>query len=764
MKLATTGSVPNTNTAFNRALEIHGVQCQVLDIDHQRSLVSFGAVDTQYIIQVKTNPDCDERCRFKTFSIEKSFHDFRQLVAAFKKAAKDASDKARKKDNRDGKGRHLGWKGVPESTQNLIAFTECFAHVIEAEPISTFVGKMTFGGVQDMGKERSKILEKALRVLTENYPDSESKGNGPASIAEPIQKFITIVNDFFLTDHIYEEDDDGSTFLAPVSSVPSMTNSPSTWTAVESAPKTRPKKNGAPSSPISTPSLEKETVPSTPSSTIRKSTTIATGSITTPTRAQSGPSPTQQNQNPGEQVKLPLQDSEVVPRSIRKRRKAKKAPLHSSSRSLFSEGGDGYGNHARHTNNFIHEKKGKPDVMENPLVVCGILFLLTNFFALVPPIHINIGLDISMVILFAAFLTGMKSNDSEETTEESAEYGSRYIVSDHTLGSDDLPPSRQRVNSETLMKKSMNIHTVGDRKASNRKKIISTRNIISTTLSSIVGATMEDEEEDEKAPLNLKRFPDNAEIGSLMNCWSEPIHSEFSVRGGNYLKDKVKISSGPFLFPLRGVDMFLSDNCPENIGRYRALLGGKLRDKPTFLINYRLPWGNFVAYNEIPAKFLPFLRHCYQPTSATPPSMEGMSPAEVCTSRYFLANEKQKDETLKIIPKVVKGPWIVKKAADGKPAIVCNKMPTQYYYEPASKDGKKSEYFEVDLDIVASSAARGILAITQRYTKSLTLDLGFVLEGKTSDQLPEQMIAGSRIHGLDPLSARILPDSFDGVL
>lgn len=77
---------------------------------------------------------------------------------------------------------------------------------------------------------------------------------------------------------------------------------------------------------------------------------------------------------------------------------------------------------------------------------------------------------------------------------------------------------------------------------------------------------------------------------------------------------------------------------------------------------------------------------------------------------------------------------------------------------------KKSEYFEVDLDIVASSAARGILAIAQRYTKSLTLDLGFVLEGKTSDQLPEQMIAGSRIHGLDPLSAPMLPDSFDGVL
>ncbi len=35
-----------------------------------------------------------------------------------------------------------GWKNVPESTQNLIAFSDAFAHVIDSEPISHFIGKV----------------------------------------------------------------------------------------------------------------------------------------------------------------------------------------------------------------------------------------------------------------------------------------------------------------------------------------------------------------------------------------------------------------------------------------------------------------------------------------------------------------------------------------------------------------------------------------------------------------------------------------------
>jgi hypothetical protein len=63
------------------------------------------------------------------------------------------------------------------------------------------------------------------------------------------------------------------------------------------------------------------------------------------------------------------------------------------------------------------------------------------------------------------------------------------------------------------------------------------------------------------------------------------------------------------------------------------------------------------------------------------------------------------------------------------------------------------------LYVVASSAARGILSVARTYTNVLTMDLGFVVQGNKEDELPEQMLAGTRLHGLDPLSAPALPAS-----
>lgn len=79
-----------------------------------------------------------------------------------------------------------------------------------------------------------------------------------------------------------------------------------------------------------------------------------------------------------------------------------------------------------------------------------------------------------------------------------------------------------------------------------------------------------DDMEDDIMEVNqspLPRFPEGAELGTKNNCWSEPVCTNFHVRGPNYLKDKVKIESADFLFPVRALDLFLTDTCPENVGR-----------------------------------------------------------------------------------------------------------------------------------------------------------------------------------------------------
>lgn len=253
------------------------------------------------------------------------------------------------------------------------------------------------------------------------------------------------------------------------------------------------------------------------------------------------------------------------------------------------------------------------------------------------------------------------------------------------------------------------------------------------------------------------RFPAGAKIGSVKNCWSEPDPFNFHVRGPNYFQDKVKVASGDFIFPTRGLDLFLTDTCPENVGSNSAVLGGHLRDVPTFLINFRLPWGVLVCYFEIPSHFLPFIRAGFEDDfdKSSLPKLDDMTPGDRTTCRFLMNDTDHKNKTLKIVPVVVDGPWVVKQVVGGKPGIIGTKLPVNYVYQPA--EGKNALYLEADLDIAASSAARGILSVARSYTQILTLDLGFVIQSNSQDELPEQMLVGLRIHGVDPLTAPSLP-------
>jgi hypothetical protein len=273
----------------------------------------------------------------------------------------------------------------------------------------------------------------------------------------------------------------------------------------------------------------------------------------------------------------------------------------------------------------------------------------------------------------------------------------------------------------------------------------------------------------------MSMFPAGAKIGSVTNCWGFSDYEDFQVRGATYLQDKQKVASGEYLFPVRGVDLFLTDTCPENVGANAGIFGGHMRTVPTFVVNFRLPWGVLIFYFEIPAKFVPYLQLCYEPDDVSPETkahlMQGlndMTAVERCAARFLMKDQNHKNQTFKIIPYVVNGPWVVRQVVGGKPALIGNKLPISWVYQsaentPATIGGRGAEqkacYLEADLDIAASSAARSILSVARTYCQVLTLDLGFVVQGNTEDELPEQMLVGCRLHGIDPLTSPSFPMS-----
>ena len=81
----------------------------------------------------------------------------------------------------------------------------------------------------------------------------------------------------------------------------------------------------------------------------------------------------------------------------------------------------------------------------------------------------------------------------------------------------------------------------------------------------------------------LPRYP--IAVTKNHNCWSEPHAGKcFKVRGGNYLNDKKKVESGPYIFPARGADLILTNRQSGNgadIAKRQCVLNGQVRSVPT---------------------------------------------------------------------------------------------------------------------------------------------------------------------------------------
>ncbi|XP_042388052.1 protein ENHANCED DISEASE RESISTANCE 2-like [Zingiber officinale] len=101
---------------------------------------------------------------------------------------------------------------------------------------------------------------------------------------------------------------------------------------------------------------------------------------------------------------------------------------------------------------------------------------------------------------------------------------------------------------------------------------------------------------------------------------------------------------------------------------------------------------------------------------------------------------------LKLIANIVQGPWIVRTAVGEQAICILGRAVSCKYTSGLN-------YIEVDVDIGSSIIANAIVHLAFGYVTILTVDLAFLIESQTEEELPEQILGAVRFSNLNPASA-----------
>ncbi|CAB9504089.1 Protein of unknown function (DUF1336) [Seminavis robusta] len=246
--------------------------------------------------------------------------------------------------------------------------------------------------------------------------------------------------------------------------------------------------------------------------------------------------------------------------------------------------------------------------------------------------------------------------------------------------------------------------------------------------------------------------PSYATYGSLLNdphglrvdAWAEPPASNYNVRGITYMHDRNKVPSEEALFSLLTVDVVhTADGRPimeglcnhPNERIQRALRREKetgIKELPDFIfaVNLAIPGPPF--YHIM----------VYMGCDDVDALRDTDTPVGKLTNPFFFGpSDDFRDSAFKLIPRIVDGNFVVKKAVGSKPTILGRKLKQHYIRSP--------RFLELIVDIESDSIAKKVVSLSVSYAKTIITDMMFVLEADNIETLPERILGGVRLKNID---------------
>ncbi|CAN1800272.1 Probable UDP-arabinopyranose mutase 2 [Linum perenne] len=219
-----------------------------------------------------------------------------------------------------------------------------------------------------------------------------------------------------------------------------------------------------------------------------------------------------------------------------------------------------------------------------------------------------------------------------------------------------------------------------------------------------------------------------------LNCWTSPSGSGFKIRGKTYLKDNSKVVGGDPLLQLIAVDWFKVDRVVDAIAQH-----------PKCLLQYvplqtkagkKLPFV-LVINLQVPAK--PNYSLVLYYAADRPVNKESL------LGKFVDGTDMFRDSRFKLIPSIIEGYWMVKRAVGSKACLLGKAVTCKYL--------RQDNFLEIDVDIGSSSVARSIIGLVLGYVTSLVVDLAILIEAKEEAELPEFVLGTVRLNRLKPQSA-----------
>ncbi|XP_020112951.1 protein ENHANCED DISEASE RESISTANCE 2-like isoform X2 [Ananas comosus] len=226
---------------------------------------------------------------------------------------------------------------------------------------------------------------------------------------------------------------------------------------------------------------------------------------------------------------------------------------------------------------------------------------------------------------------------------------------------------------------------------------------------------------------NLRRDDDD----KSRNCWRVPDGKLFKVRSKNFPNDKSKITAGKFLMELVAVDWLKDSKRMDHVARRQGCAAQVASEKGLFcfVVNLQIPGSTH--YSMV---FYFVTRH--------------LRPGSLL-QRFVDGDDDFRNSRFKLIPSVSKGSWIVRQSVGSTPCLLGKAVDSTYI--------RGAKYLEIDVDIGSSAVANGVLGLVCGVVTTLVVDMAFLVQANTSDELPEQLIGAIRLSHIE-LSSAVVPD------